>query len=72
MKLFPLLTFLFAFVTFHSQNRELTNKKLIKYYEAINSAEDKIVTNDLDSADFYYQKAFKSFNEPHANDVYNT
>lgn len=71
MKLFPLLTFLLVFSSFHSQNRELTNEKLIKYYEAINSAEDKIVTNDLDSADFYYQKAFKSFKEPHAIDIFN-
>ena len=71
MKLFTLLTFLLVFSSFHSQSRELTNKKLIKYYEAINSAEDKIVANDLDSADFYYRKAFKNFNQPHANDVYN-
>lgn len=71
MKSFTVLVFLLIFAAFHSQNRELTNKKLISYYEAVNSAEDKIVTNNLDSADFYYRKAFNSFNEPHANDLYN-
>lgn len=71
MKSFSLLAFLFVFAFINSQNRELTNKKLIQYHESVNSAEDKIVTNDLDSADFYYRKAFKHFNKPHANDVYN-
>ncbi len=68
MKLFIALVFLLVYTSFHCQNNELINKKLISYYEAINSAEDKIVTNELDSADFYYQKAFKTFKEPHAND----
>lgn len=29
------------------------------------------MTNELDSADLYYQKAFKIFEKPHANDLYN-
>lgn len=71
MKLFALLPLLSVFSFFHSQNRELTDKKLIQYYEAVNSAEDKIVTNEIDNADFYYRKAFKIFKEPHAIDLYN-
>lgn len=71
MKSFIALVFLLVYNSFHCQNNELTNKKLISYYEAINFAEDKIATNELESADFYYQKAFKTFKEPHANDLYN-
>lgn len=71
MKSFIALVFLLVYISFYCQNNELTNKKLISYYEAVNSAEDKIVANELDSADFYYQKAFKIFKEPHANDLYN-
>ena len=71
MKIPIVFVFLFVYNSFSSQNNLLANKKLSIYYEAINSAEDKITTNELDSADFYYQKAFKTFKEPHANDLYN-
>lgn len=71
MKLFPIIIFLLVTNLFYSQKNELTNKKLLDYYETVNSAEDKIVTNELDSADFYYQKAFEIFKKPHVNDLYN-
>ena len=54
MKSFIALIFLLVYTSIYCQNNELINKKLISYYEAINSAEDKIATNELDSADFYY------------------
>lgn len=71
MKSFIVFLSLLVYAFSYSQNSELINKELISYYEAVNIAEDKIVSNDLDSADFYYQKAFITFKEPHANDLYN-
>ncbi|WP_062703252.1 hypothetical protein [Chryseobacterium indologenes] len=69
-----LFTFLFLCIgSFtYSQSQELTNKKLILYYDIINKAENKIVSNNLDSALILYKKAFKTFDHPHAKDLYNS
>ncbi|MFZ4927968.1 hypothetical protein [Chryseobacterium sp. Mn2064] len=55
-----------------AQDFELTNRHLIKYYELINKAEEKIVNIDLSSANNLYKEAFKEFKYPHAKDLQNS
>ncbi|MFP3594651.1 hypothetical protein [Chryseobacterium sp. SIMBA_038] len=55
-----------------TQSFELKNEKLIKYYDFINRAENKIVNNDLKDANNLYKEAFKEFKYPHAKDLYNS
>ncbi|MDR2237994.1 MAG: hypothetical protein LBE92_17870 [Chryseobacterium sp.] len=72
MRLFCIFLFLLAGSFSYSQTPELTDKKLILYYSIINQAENKIVSNHLDSALILYKKAFKTFEKPFAKDLYNS
>lgn len=69
-----ILVFLFVVVTFtiKAQDYKVKNHNLIKYYKLINAAENKIITNDLASANNLYKEAFKEFNYPHAKDLQNS
>ncbi|MDQ1857090.1 hypothetical protein [Chryseobacterium sp. WLY505] len=68
------LILLFAIVTsmINAQDFELKNPYLIKYYELINEAENKIISNDLAGANNLYKEAFKEFKYPYAKDIQNS
>ncbi|MGH1516421.1 hypothetical protein [Chryseobacterium sp. JK1] len=59
-------------LTANAQDFELTNRHLVKYYELINKAEEKIIHIDLASANNLYKEAFKEFQYPHAKDLQNS
>lgn len=65
------LFFIFSFYA-KSQNYILRDSTLIKYYNLTNEAENKIIINDLVSANILYQEAFKEFKYPHAKDLQNS
>lgn len=67
-----LIFFLALFGIAKTQNFELKDKNLIKYYDLINKAEDKIINNDLKEANNLYKEAFKEFKYPHAKDLQNS
>ncbi|UOU97007.1 hypothetical protein MUU74_10925 [Chryseobacterium daecheongense] len=71
MKILTLLFFLVSLIS-QAQTFELRNKKLIRYYDLINEAEKKIITNDLNGANVLYKKAFREFKYPHAKDLQNS
>jgi hypothetical protein len=71
MKLFFITLFTISFLT-NAQDFELKDKNLIKYYELINEAENKIIINDLSGANNLYKEAFKEFKFPHAKDLQNS
>ncbi|SHM45739.1 hypothetical protein [Chryseobacterium polytrichastri] len=56
----------------HSQTIELTDKKLIEYYDLINKAENSIITSNLKNANEFYNSAFILISEPPAKDIYNS
>ncbi|CAI8772197.1 hypothetical protein [Chryseobacterium sp. IT-36CA2] len=68
------LILLFAIIslTISAQDFELKNQYLIKYYELVNEAENKIISNDLADANNLYKQAFKEFKYPHAKDLQNS
>ena len=70
-KIILLFTF-FSFSCFYSQNYELKNPILLQYYKKINSAEEFILENKLDSALVNYKSAFSIFKNPHSVDIYNS
>ncbi|WP_439479931.1 hypothetical protein [Chryseobacterium aquaticum] len=69
-----LLIFLFTILSLiaKTQDFELKDIKLIKYYEITNEAEKKIINNDLKTANIFYKDAFSEFKYPHAKDLYNS
>lgn len=69
-----ILVFLFTIIslTINAQDFEIKNEHFIKYYELINDAENKIITNDLVDANNLYKEAFKEFKYPHAKDLQNS
>lgn len=71
MKLLILLSFIIG-ITIKAQSFELKDKNLIKYYELINEAENKIISNNLATANNLYKEAFKQYKYPHAKDLYNS
>jgi hypothetical protein len=72
MKLFASLAFLLVSISLYSQSDQLTNKKLVQYFNDINKAENKITENDFQAAETFYRKAFASYKEPQAKDLYNS
>lgn len=54
-----------------AQDYQLTNQKLIEYYNTINKAEIHIVNGNLTLAKEKYEIAFKANKEPHAKDIFN-
>jgi len=64
--------FLFLSILCKSQALELKDKNLVRYYELINEAENKIVNNDLLKAYSLYKEAFREFKYPHAKDLHNS
>lgn len=56
----------------HSQTIELTDQKLIKYYDLINKAENSFVSNNLQAANTSFKEAFAINKEPQAKDIYNS
>lgn len=72
MKQLILYIFLFVSLFCKSQNFELKDKNLIRYYELTNEAENNILSNDLITANTLYKKAFKKFKQPHAKDLQNS
>lgn len=72
MKQLILYILLFVSLFCKSQNFELKDKNLIRYYELTDEAENKILTNDLIQANNLYKKAFKEFKQPHAKDLQNS
>ena len=56
----------------YCQTIELTNKKLIKYYELINRAENEIIHKNLDQANILYRAALISIKQPPSKDIYNS
>ena len=72
MKLFFITLFTLVSLIAKTQNYELKDKRLIKYYTLTNEAENKIIANDLTSANNLYKEAFKEFNYPHAKDLQNS
>ncbi len=71
MKLKLIVVLLFSQLAL-AQTNGLTNKKLIEYFSLVNEAELKITENNLSEANVLYKKAFKTFKEPHAKDMYNS
>ncbi|PWN59640.1 hypothetical protein [Chryseobacterium viscerum] len=59
-------------LTISAQDFEIKNQYLIKYFELINEAENKIIINDLVSANNLYKEAFKEFKYPYAKDLQNS
>ncbi|RQO42617.1 hypothetical protein DBR39_01720 [Chryseobacterium sp. KBW03] len=59
-------------LTISAQDFEIKNQYLIKYCELINEAENKIIINDLVSANNLYKEAFKEFRYPYAKDLQNS
>lgn len=55
-----------------TQDFELKDKNLIKYYEITNDAENNIIGNNLIHANSLYKEAFSIFKYPHAKDLYNS
>lgn len=72
MKLKILVAFFLGFFFARSQNYELKNEKLTRYFSLINSAELKITEDKLDSANILYRSAFKTFKHKFAKDMYNS
>lgn len=56
----------------YAQKAELNNPMLKEYYKNIVSAENTITKGKLDSASYYYEKAFSLNKEPNAKDLYNS
>src|SRR5690606_15386288 len=71
MKSYFLLFFLLLGSILFSQEFALTNQRLIKYYDLVNSAELSIVDDNLTEAEKLYAEAFITFEEPHGKDLYN-
>ena len=72
MKLFISLACFLVSISMYSQSGQLTNKKLIQYFNDINKAEYKIIENNFTEAEKLYKKAFGENKEPHAKDLYNS
>ncbi|GAA4158002.1 hypothetical protein GCM10022217_18680 [Chryseobacterium ginsenosidimutans] len=72
MKQLILYIFLFLSLLCKSQNFELKDKNLIRYYELTNEAENKILNNNLIRANHLYKEAFREFKQPHAKDLQNS
>ena len=69
-----ILIFLFIIINLvaEAQDFELKDKHLLRYYELINQAENKIIINDMAEANNLYKEAFKEFKYPHAKDLQNS
>lgn len=69
-----ILIFLFIVVNFITKAQDYTikNQNLIKYYELINEAENKISINNLVGANNLYKEAFMEFKYAHAKDLQNS
>ncbi len=66
------MSLLFISVFSNAQIFELKNQQLRKYYELINTAENKIIDGQYKKAFHFYKKAFKINKEPNAKDLYNS